>query len=142
MRKPETIAFWFGRLPHWEVVDGRYFITLHLAGAIPRQASLRIRSISNSLNKLPKSSIAGRLKVQRRIFSEMESWLDRSNSVAYLTQVRIAKMIHESIEHRKRDWHIFDYVVMPNHLHLFCELRREGLKRSLKISNAGPGTKQ
>jgi putative transposase len=129
MRKPETIAFWFGRLPHWEVVDGRYFITLHLAGAIPRQAGLRIRSISNSLSKLPTSNIAGRLKVQRRIFSEMEFWLDRSNSVAYLTQPRIAKMIHESIEHRNGcDWHMFDYVVMPNHLHLFCELRRKGLK--------------
>jgi hypothetical protein len=35
IRKPETIDFWVGRLPHWEVVDGRYFVTIHLAGAIP-----------------------------------------------------------------------------------------------------------
>src|SRR5437588_608980 len=31
LRNPETISFWHGRLPHWEVVGGRYFVTIHLA---------------------------------------------------------------------------------------------------------------
>ena len=35
IRRPEAVAFWYGRLPHWEVVGGRYFVTIHLAGAIP-----------------------------------------------------------------------------------------------------------
>src|SRR5260370_1148966 len=33
-RNPDTIGFWHGQLPRWEVADGRYFVTLHLAGAI------------------------------------------------------------------------------------------------------------
>jgi hypothetical protein len=45
-RKPRTISFWHGRLPHWEVEDGRYFITLHLAGAIPHAGRLRLQQIS------------------------------------------------------------------------------------------------
>ncbi len=41
-RNPETIDFWVGRLPHWEVVDGRYFVTIHLSGAIPEAGHHRI----------------------------------------------------------------------------------------------------
>ena len=31
-----TISFWRGVLPHWEVVDARYFVTLRLANSLPR----------------------------------------------------------------------------------------------------------
>ena len=44
IRKPETVAFWRDRLPHWEVADGRYFVTLHLAGAIPAEGQERIHA--------------------------------------------------------------------------------------------------
>ena len=129
MRKPETIAFWFGRLPHWEVVDGRYFITIHLAGAIPRTACQRIRSIGASLEKIPQSNFAARSRIQRLIFLEMETWLDRSLYRPFLSRPEIADLVRESIDYRgKRDWKMFEYVLMPNHVHLFCELRREGLK--------------
>jgi len=37
IRKPKTIAFWNGRLPHWEVEDGRYFVTIHLFCEIGRK---------------------------------------------------------------------------------------------------------
>ena len=52
-RNPETISFWCGRLPHWEVEDGRYFVTLHLAGAIPAQGWDRIREIRRMLEVGP-----------------------------------------------------------------------------------------
>lgn len=129
MQKLETIAFWHGRLPHWEVVDGRYFITLHLAGAIPREAAQRIHSMSAALRKIPKSSASARLDLQRRIFAKTESWLDRAQCVSHLAQPNVATMVREAIEHREsRDWRVFEYVLMPSHLHLFCEMHREGLK--------------
>ena len=31
-RKPTTVAFWCGKLPHWGIEEGRYFVTIHLAG--------------------------------------------------------------------------------------------------------------
>ena len=122
-RKPEAIAFWRGRLPHWEVVDGRYFVTIHLAGAIPQQGQNRIHSIAAELDKLSRHDLEGRLKVQRHVFAEMEAWLDRVEGVAYLQWSDIARMIIEAITFREqRDWHIFEFVIMPNHLHLFFEL--------------------
>ena len=43
-------------------------------------------------------------------------------------------MVIEAIDHRQRtgDWRVFEYVVMPTHLHLFCEFRRKGLKTTLE----------
>jgi REP element-mobilizing transposase RayT len=123
IRKPETTAFWRGHLPHWEVVDGRYFITIHLRGAIPDQGQQRIREISASLQKLNRADDDGRLKVQRRIFGEMEAWLDRAVSVDHFRDPRVARIVEEAIEFRMgRDWRVFEYVVMPNHVHLFLEL--------------------
>lgn len=121
-RTPQTIAYWRGRLPHWEVEDGRYFVTIHLAGAIPPQGQNRIRAITAELEKLPRHDDDRRLQIQRRIFAEIEAWLDRAEHVNHLCQPAVAEMLVESIAFRdRRDWHMFEFVVMPNHLHLFFE---------------------
>ena len=128
-RKPETIAFWWGRLPHWEVVDGRYFVTLHLSGAIPEQGQERIHQLSEELHRLPADDLEGRLRISRHIFAEMEEWLDRAAPRSYLQEPAIAEMVMESIAFRQqRDWNMFEFVVMPTHLHLFFEVLRGSLK--------------
>jgi putative transposase len=133
-RRPETIAFWRGRLPHWEVTERRYFVTLHLAGAIPREGQNRIHAIASELNELPQQDALGRLNVQRRVFAEMEAWLDYAEHVTHLQCPQIAQMVQESIAFRQeKTWNMFEYVVMPNHLHLFFEVVTEdGLKKTLE----------
>src|SRR6266704_2977470 len=108
-RKPETIAFWYGRLPHWEVVEGRYFVTIHLAGAIPQEGHDRIHALAAQLEKIPKSEREARLKVQRRVFAEMEAWLDRAEYVSHLNRPEVAQMIMEAIAFRQgRTWNMFE----------------------------------
>jgi REP element-mobilizing transposase RayT len=132
-RKPETIAFWCGRLPHWEVVDGRYFVTLHLAGAIPEQGQQRIHALAAQLDRLSQHDVEGRLRVHRRVFAEMEAWLDRAEQVRHLRQPEIAQIMMEAIAFREqRQWHMFEFVVMPTHLHLFFEIVNRGLKPVLE----------
>jgi hypothetical protein len=133
VRKPETIAFWYGNLPHWEVAKGRYFVTIHLAGAIPRQGQDRIRELAAGYAALPGSDADGRLKVHRRIYAEMECWLDRSEYAVHLQHPAIARMVMDAIDFRQgKSWNMFNYVVMPSHLHLFFELLHEGLKDTLE----------
>ncbi|MBW3540543.1 MAG: transposase [Planctomycetes bacterium] len=144
-RKPETIAFWRGRLPHWEVEDGSYFVTIHLAGAIPAKAYERIHQISRDLDRLStaiaaspqaagrpdaRSAYEARLRVQRQIFKEMERWLDRSEHVSHLHRPEVAAMVMEAIEHRQQTgvWNMFEHVLMPNHVHLFFEVLKNSLK--------------
>ena len=64
------------------------------------------------------------------IFSEMERWLDRAERIVHLQNPKVADMVIEAIEHRQKcgDWNVFEYVIMPTHLHLFCELGGKGLK--------------
>lgn len=132
--KPDTIEFWVGRLPHWEVVDGRYFVTIHLASAIPQAGQRRIREISEELGRVGRNRHAARLRLHRKLFAEMEAWLDRAQRRIDLANATVAEMVVEAIEHRARlgTWHMFEYVVMPNHVHLFFELGNDRLKPVLE----------
>ena len=133
-RKPNTIAFWMGRLPHWEVEDGRYFVTLHLAGAIPAVGRARLGQIVDEMRKVQETAEQQRLQLQRRIFAEMERWLDQCEWNPRLQETELAKMVADAIDHRHQrgDWHVWEYVVMPTHLHLFCEAGPNGLKPVLE----------
>jgi hypothetical protein len=133
-RKPKTIDFWCGRLPHWEVEDGRYFITIHLAGAIPTQGQLRLRQLSAEASRIDDRTAPEWLRVQRMIFQEMERWLDQAPVVALLGQPPIASMVCEAISERqkRKAWDVLEYVIMPTHIHLFCELGNRGMKWTLK----------
>ena len=132
-RRPKTIAFWVGRLPHWEVVDGHYFITLHVAGAIPQAGRERLRRMSTELSQKVCRSSPQWLRRQRDIFREMESWLDRSQWNPWLSNPRITEIVVEALEHYHgaRDWDVHRYVVMPTHLHLFCDIAAGKMKSLL-----------
>jgi len=134
MRKPNTVAFWLGRLPHWEVEDGRYFVTIHLAGAIPLQGRTRLRILSEQVRRLPENGFPAWLHLQRHIFAEMERWLDRGGQCAWFQHQDVAEMAVEAITHRHNRgiWQMYEFVVMPTHVHLFFELRRMGLKETLE----------
>jgi putative transposase len=133
-RKPQTTAFWVGRLPHWEVEDGRYFITIHLAGAIPVEGRKRLQRLSEQVRAVADKASPEWLSLQRMIFREMERWLDRAEWNPKLQHPQVAAMVVEAIEHRSRrnDWHVYEYVVMPTHLHLFGEIGNCGLKDALE----------
>jgi hypothetical protein len=70
-RKPKTTGFWVGRLPHWEVEDGRYFVTVHLAGAIPAEGRRRLRNLSEQASAIQEKDSPEWLSLQRAIFREM-----------------------------------------------------------------------
>jgi putative transposase len=133
IRHPETIEFWVGRLPRWEVVDGRYFVTIHLSGAIPQAGQERILAASAEL-RAAQSNRDQRLKLQRKIFAEMENWLDSAEHRTDLADQRVAEMVMEAIEHRVQlgVWTMFEYVIMPSHVHLFFELGKDRLKLVLE----------
>jgi len=132
-RKPDTTSFWTGRLPHWEVAEGRYFITIHLAGAIPQIGKDRIHQLSAQHQMIADKNTEEWIRLQRSVYKEMESSLDRTDYVSFLQRYEIANMILESIEFRQgRDWNMIEYVIMPSHIHLFCEILGPSLKHVLE----------
>ena len=130
LRRPTTIHFWRGDLPHWQVEEGRYFVTIHLHGSIPSQGQQRIRQLGEQFRSAS-AKLTGEktdtLELSRKIFAEMEKWLDRMSPVRHLQQPELAEMVMEAIQDRsdRRIWEMFACVVMPNHIHLFFEMNSE-----------------
>jgi REP element-mobilizing transposase RayT len=129
-RRPQTIAFWHNHLPHWEVEGGRYFMTIHLRGAIPQAGRARIRSRVAELAQVKLRQNQQWLVRQRAIFREMELWLDRAEWSAKLAIEDVAQMVQEAIVHRNQsgEWLCHAFAIMPTHLHLFVEFGSGQLK--------------
>jgi REP element-mobilizing transposase RayT len=55
------------------------------------------------------------------IFAQMEKWLDHSSRRNELENPRVAGAICEAFQHREHidEWEVFEYVVMPTHIHFF-----------------------
>ena len=135
IRRPQTIGFWRGRLPHWEVEDGRYFVTVHLAGAIPSQGMQRIQQLSTELQKREDNQSAeASMPLMRTIFREMELWLDRTEHNTLLNNFKIAEIVVEAIQHRVQlhRWIVYEFVIMPSHIHLFLSVLQGTLKDSME----------
>jgi putative transposase len=90
--------------------------------------------LAAQLRQAPASREPERLRLQRRIFAEMELWFDRSQRNPHLRRTDIAEMVAGAIERRQErgDWRISEYVLMPTHVHLFCEAEPCGLKNVLE----------
>jgi hypothetical protein len=91
-RRPKTIGFWRGQLPHWEVEDGRYFITIHLAGAIPAEGQSQIKATLQMLDQIVSFDSSAWLKIHRQIFANMERWLDVLPNKKWLTIPAVAEL--------------------------------------------------
>lgn len=64
--------------------------------------------------------------LQKKYFGLFDNYLDRAeNNVKWLSDVRIANLIVESIKYRdKKDYDLLAYSVMPNHVHLIIYVER------------------
>ena len=108
-------------------------MTIHLAGAIPQEGEERVRQLAEEYDQLARNDADGRLQLQRHIYAEMEHWLDRAESVSHLREPAVARVVAEAIAFRHdRVWNVLEYVIMPNHVHLFFEVLDGGLKHTVE----------
>ena len=123
MSRPQTISFWRGALPHWEVVDGRYFVTVRLANSLPAGVESELAAI---LNDATEENYTAR---SRTYFRTLERWLDANQGHAFLAERDVAETIAEAISaYERRDlWRVSAYAIMPNHVHLFLRCGSIGL---------------
>jgi len=130
MANNETTDFYRGKLPHWEVSHGTYFVTLHVAGSLPREVAAHIRKLAREARHAePTALIAAR----RRMFVAMERALDRGDGRDLLTQPAAAKGIMDAIHCREKSgvWIAGEFVVMPNHLHMLLQITEGSLREAM-----------
>ena len=113
----DTTRFTRGKLPHWEVVGGRYFVTVRCADSLPQLVLQRLRELHESIRLIEPSS--GQFAaLQRQHFRLMEKHLDEGIGACPLREPATADIIVEELLSLK-DWEVAapHYSIMPNHWH-------------------------
>lgn len=106
-----------GKLPHWEVESGRYFVTVRLADSLPREAVLRLQDTHLAISKIEPRSPQF-VALQREYFSVMEKYLDAGAGACLLDDGRCASIVVDELQ-ALADWAVetAHYSIMPNHWH-------------------------
>ena len=112
-----TIRFAYRHLPHWEVDQGRYFITVHCADSLPKEAVLRLKELTESLREIEPSSEAF-AALPREIFRATEKYLDAGHGSCPLARSGAAELVQNELLSLS-DWRVEvpHYTIMPNHWH-------------------------
>jgi len=113
----KTTRFTRGRLPHWEVERGSYFVTARCHDSLPAEAVDRLRVIANSLNAIAAATPAFQ-SLQRQYFHTMEKYLDVGRGEAPLRDPRAAGILaREFAAMSDQGAEVVHYTIMPNHWH-------------------------
>ena len=135
MQSTRTISYWRGSLPHWEVIDARYFVTLRLAGSLPRHVEAELEDTLRATQE------ADCLTRSRAYFLKLERWLDADKGSRTLADAAVAHAIASTISKYEelRFWTVPAFSVMPNHMHLLfscCSLGMSAIMRRFKQRTA------
>jgi len=117
MRGVETIRFTRRKLPHWEVENGRYLVTVRCADSLPEVAVARLSGLHDSLSQIEPRS-AEFAAMQRQVFRTLEKYLDAGYGSCLLRQPEAARIVVDELA-ALADWQIAvpHFTVMPNHWH-------------------------
>lgn len=123
----------YGDLPHWEQPGATYFITFRTADSLPqeafnlwkRQRDHRLTRQTGIVDDMPWHIKAKALDPNhqgqfRRIFRhKLEKLLDRGTGECPFSDAKLAQIVADSLKHFDGErYHLGDFVVMPNHVHL------------------------
>ncbi|MDP9267768.1 MAG: transposase [Acidobacteriota bacterium] len=106
-----------GRLPHWEMESGTYFVTFRLGDSLPQSALTKLEVEAAQASGDDKS------EKKKALLRRIEMYLDRGAGACLLAQPAIAKTVADAIHHLDgRSYRLIAWVVMPNHVHLVVRL--------------------
>jgi REP element-mobilizing transposase RayT len=115
-----------GRLPHWRLSGGLYFVTFRLHDALPKERVQAIREWveheerreSERLNR-PLSS-EERSKVRARSTGRLDRALDEGHGECHLLQCSAAQTVMDTMR-REAGYRLHAFAVMPNNVHALVQ---------------------
>jgi REP element-mobilizing transposase RayT len=121
-------VFYRRHLPHWQPEGATLFVTLRLAGSLPRvvidilkerleQEKSALSSIDNLEERQKRAYLDGLCAFRR-----WDAALDVSDSGSrWLAQQQVADVVVEALHYcHKRVYDLLAFCIMPNHVHLVC----------------------
>lgn len=121
------------KLPHWDIPDATYFVTVCLAGSIPAVGLLELTQYRRSLEEKPPpddmAETEWEIQKHKLIFGRFDRWLDYKLAARYLEDHRLAAKVRDSIYHFAEErYDVYAYVVMPSHFHWLFRPKENWIK--------------
>jgi REP element-mobilizing transposase RayT len=120
-----------GYIPHIEAPGAVYFITFHLADAVPQPLIIRLESerrialerLNQSYSRNDPDRIAMSRKIYIRFSRKIESCLDTGRGACWLNTADIADVVAGTLQNFNGErYRLSAWCVMPNHVHVVCTL--------------------
>ena len=121
-----NMVYYKRNLPHYQPEGFIFFITIRLAGTIPKEVynkiksdfNNKLKSISNELNNLKKKELYQELFYNR--FIKYEQILDSIKfGRKWLDNQLISSVVKDALHYREgKDYKLITYTIMPNHVHI------------------------
>ncbi len=123
-------------LPHWSQADTTYWVTFRLADSLPQEklkAWKEERDIWTKHHPEPWSD-ADWKEYHEHFGDRLESWLDAGEGECHLRRPDIRAIVERCLLHFDgQRYDLFDWVIMPNHVHLLIRPREgHALSKILK----------
>lgn len=110
-----------GSLPHWHTQGVIQFVTFRLADSLPQSRLAELNLMKDQwLAKHPQPWTSDDAAVYGEMFiSRINRWLDAGYGQCILEKPEIRQIVIDSLHHFDGiRYALFDYVVMPNHVHM------------------------
>jgi REP element-mobilizing transposase RayT len=126
MKNLDYREYYRRNLPHIQPRGATFLVNFRLAGSLPEEALVQLRSEAEQLEKTlqqindPNEWLLVRDKEQRRLFGKWDDALHKSQSGPFwLKDDKIAEIVANSIRYHDGQWFdLFAYCIMPNHGHV------------------------
>jgi putative transposase len=116
----ETLRFTRGNLPHWLVADHAFFVTIRLAGTIPKSVLMDLKSEREALVRASATETS-LTDLSRRQFLKVESCLHAvDNTRDWLTRPGVPEVVLANLDwlEKERGWNVYAATVLATHVHL------------------------
>jgi REP element-mobilizing transposase RayT len=119
------IKIYTRNLPHWRQADATYFVTFHLADALPAARKNELFSMRHEWERRnpPPRSEASWMEYGRTVFRQIERWMDAGHGACWFQRPQYAAELRRAILHYHQvRFEVGAFVIMANHCHLAIRL--------------------
>ncbi len=125
--------FYRRNLPHYQPPNGVFFVTFRLDGSLPREVVQRLKEERDAGERRIGSMIRPATRstkwreFQSAYFEKFDTLLDGdSRGPLWLREREVASIVAGAIRYYDGSrYEVFAYTIMPNHVHLVCQLLPE-----------------
>ena len=122
-----------GRLPHWELENGTYFVTVRVAGTLPSRVVSRLKEEEEQ-----KKEQSSELEARGMLIKPIDDYLDTGRGDCPLKVGKVATVVVDTLRHFDGDrYHLHAWCIMPNHMHVVFTAMSHGEQPERNRQGAG-----